>query len=295
MTMMNVFTMESSRLLNELHAKMGGELGKSHLFIPSPSPLLFQAHVDTLRKVDNITISRNGNIIRAKNSILGADDRAGVFALVKLQEWCALKAIEQPNLLFTDGEESGGWGMLDFLETKESVDFKHIRLAVAFDRQGANEYVTYNALHDKVRKYIESFGFVPAHGTFSDITLFTDDTEIPSVNLSVGYYNQHSKSEELHFDELCLTIERAKLMIKQPIGKFYRSKQEKWKGNNWAWRDDPTWDYKAWAASTQCDWCGSMSGKYMVQEHGYVEKTLVCEKCACYFHGDDSYQLQLVQ
>jgi hypothetical protein len=300
---MNIFTMRSDLLLTSLHDRLGGEVCDDYLYLDTGSPLLFQAHVDTVRLKDDIKIIRKHNIMRANDAILGADDRAGVFAILKIAEWCKTEKLQCPNILLTDGEEGGGWGMITFTESHKNKELSHVRLAVAFDRQGGNEYVTYNDLHDNVRKYIESFGFNKAIGSFSDIEFFTDEYQIPSVNLSVGYYMQHTKQERLHWDELLLTIERAKMIVKTPINKLYKSKKSPWAGYRSQWAGNArSWGYSDWTTKTaknhkssiECEWCGALSAKYVVHETGMDCETLVCERCAGYFHGDASYELQTI-
>lgn len=193
------------------------------------SPLLLQAHMDTKRDEKNelVMTIEHQSIIRAKNSVLGADDRAGVYSILKLVTFCKDKQITPPTILFTDEEETGSAGMKKFVKAVKKKKLRKINLAIALDREGCGQYVFYNDIDKRVGNYIESFGFYERRGTFSDISIFQKEYLIPAVNLSVGFYRQHTHMEELHYDETLLTINRMKKIIQKPIEKRYEIELEK--------------------------------------------------------------------
>jgi hypothetical protein len=212
------------------------------------------------------TIYSRNNIIYG-NDVLGADDRAGVY--------CASKCIRpEVSVLFTSGEEIGGFGMDQFLQSFKK--FPNIKLAIALDRRGVAEYVTYNRINDKVREYVRGFGYQEAAGSFSDIRIFTDGTRIPSVNLSVGFHNEHSKKEFLCIDEMFLTLARVKTMIANPIQSLYQVKKtkrvDKWVGSSYPIGFDEKYGgdsmayceicgrkVYAWGEDIYCDYCDSVT------------------------------------
>jgi hypothetical protein len=220
---------------------------RNYLFLQNKnSTFLLQAHIDThcdYKKALDLYFS-NG-IVRAKNAVLGADDRAGIYIILELLDFCKENSIELPNVLLTEGEEIGGIGMTKLCERMSSSHFSNIHLALALDRQGCGEYVCYNDLPILVKDYIEDFGWNDDIGTFSDIEIFTDTYGIPSVNLSVGFHNEHTKAEELHLDELLLTFSRVSRMLKKPIGRRYvvtknYDKWSKWDSYGW-FRGNNSW------------------------------------------------------
>lgn len=196
--------------------------------------VIFQAHVDTVRsEKEPVQLSRNGNIVTNKTGVLGADDRAGVFAAIKIAHRCRELGIKVPGLLFTAGEESGGYGMLQFIDdlgsdVKLKDEVLRYRIMIALDRKGCNDWVSYTSLPDEVAKYVESFGFIRSSGAFSDSLFFTEETRTPHVNVSVGYYNQHTSHEMLHLDELAMTIERCILMASHPPPRKYKVSAKKY-------------------------------------------------------------------
>jgi hypothetical protein len=139
---------------------------------------------------------------------LGADDRAGVFLMLH-----AYNAISpKPNLLFTDLEESGGQGAQD--AAKELKDeLLTADLFIEWDRKGANDAVFYRDEPDDFRKYICSFGFKEEKGSFTDVAILSRELEICAVNLSVGYYDQHTFSERLDVREMWHSYSRGKQII----------------------------------------------------------------------------------
>ena len=188
-----------------------------YAFWKGTGKILLQAHVDTIFPCENLKITKN--IISGNG--LGADDRAGVFTCLHLKE----KYPDTPILL-TNFEESGGTGMNKVCFDIAPEIFKDVNLAIAIDRHGCGHYVTYNDLPSKCKKYVNRFGWHEENGTFSDIEIFTDFYGIPSINVSCGYYNEHTKNEYLVIDELLLTIKRLERMLMNPIIKRYKPKKQ---------------------------------------------------------------------
>jgi len=152
------------------------------------NPLCLVAHLDTVRGTDKLHPYVVNSIMRNKGGVLGADDRAGVYSLYRLLEICAEDGVPFPSVLLTFGEECGGIGVKQFIAdfNKPPAD---TTMFIELDRQGANEYVYYSgSLPAEIRSYVESWGFVEAHGSYSDITDLTAAYHVPSVNLSGGYY-----------------------------------------------------------------------------------------------------------
>ncbi|MBE3575958.1 MAG: M20/M25/M40 family metallo-hydrolase [Firmicutes bacterium] len=75
--------------------------------------LLLCAHMDTVQPTEGIQVLRQGDRVRAQNSpILGADDKAGITAILEALAW--LRASQRPcpplAVAFTIAEEVGLWG-----------------------------------------------------------------------------------------------------------------------------------------------------------------------------------------
>ena len=68
----------------------------------------------------------------------------------------------------------------------------------------------------QLERYVESYGYVEELGSYSDVADLTAEYEIPHINVSVGYHAQHTNSEELHLDELNLSLHRVFRMLNNP-------------------------------------------------------------------------------
>ena len=187
---------------------------------------------DTVVIAQKKTLGRIRNIVYVEGGgILGADDRAGVMSCILIDSICKKQGTTPPSILLTNKEESGGQGVKKFLKDCTEDALIDTRLFLGLDRKGNGEYVQYIDIVDEVKKYIESFGFVKGYGSYSDSKDVSRAWSIPSVNLSVGYYDAHGKSESLHLDEMMLTVNRVMEIIKDPIGQRYEVPKEKvWGG-----------------------------------------------------------------
>ncbi len=246
--------------------------GEMYAFWNNKSPILLQAHIDVVKDfmtrrwdkdkndfVDQtddmgpkrVDLIRRRNIVRNKNGILGGDDRAGIIAMMFIKEMCETEKMPMPSLLLTNKEETGGQGMKKFIKDVKTLpsDMESVRIIIGLDRRGNGEFVTYVEQDIEVKEYIESFGFVKFFGSYSDSKDLSEHLKIPSVNLSVGYYDPHGKSESLHLDETWLTATRVAGMIADPISKRYVVRTytytSTWKGNSdysGSWVAGKIWD-----------------------------------------------------
>jgi hypothetical protein len=163
----------------------------AHCFTNTSSVCLV-AHVDTEpRQLPlKLTINLSGHL-HATNGILGADDRAGVYIILKL-----LSSGLDVNVLFCNFEEFGGIGAR---KAYRELDMRHIRFFMGLDFRGRMEYAVYHPQPDWVHRLPLSFGYTKAKGTFTDIAVFE---EKPSINLSVGYTRNHTANESLDMDSM---------------------------------------------------------------------------------------------
>jgi len=202
----------------------GAQRSKDYVFIPSidPNPMMIVAHVDTVRSKPLLPSGlayQNGVFSTCDGDALGADDRAGVYAVLRLREMCLAEGVQMPHILLTDGEESGGIGVRACIKDGVLAPWMDdVTLMLEFDRAGADEAVTYSGdLPPKTKEYLKSWGWRLGHGSYTDIATLITEYETPGVNLSVGYYNQHTDKETLVVRHLEGTIETAFRMLKSPF------------------------------------------------------------------------------
>lgn len=186
---------------------------RNYIYAEGDIPVLLVAHLDTVHysRVKNIFHDKEQNVIWSPEGI-GGDDRCGVFAILKI--------IEQfnPHVLFTTDEENGGVGAKKVIKKLIKPDVNFI---IELDRQGLNDAVFYECGNIDFIDYILDFGFKEEYGTFSDISILSPYWDIASVNLSIGYYNEHTKGEYIRLNEMYNTIEKVKNILIQKNERYY--------------------------------------------------------------------------
>lgn len=181
---------------------------KDYIFAHGDIPIALVAHMDTVFKkpATDVYYDQQKNVIWSPQG-LGADDRAGIFAILKI-----IQSGLRPAIIFTTDEESGALGAEAMIKAFPDApqEFKYI---IQLDRRGTNDCVFYDCANKKFETYVESFGFVTNWGSFSDISVLCPDWGIAGVNLSIGYMNEHQEIETLHVSHMLRTISIVKKML----------------------------------------------------------------------------------
>lgn len=169
-------------------------------------PVMLVAHYDTVFKKPPRYIKNKNGILSGRHG-LGADDRAGVFAILEL-----IKK-HHVYVLFTGDEEVGCIGAGKFTESgiKPAVNY-----IIELDRRGENDAVYYSCGNEDFENYITEHGWKTAYGSFTDICKLAPYIGVAAVNLSIGYQNEHSKNETLDTAVLNKTIARVPELLDGP-------------------------------------------------------------------------------
>ena len=182
---------------------------KDYLIAEGDIPVALTAHLDTAFSAppSEIFFDSIKNVVWSPSG-LGADDRAGVFAIVQI-----IRSGLRPHIIFTTEEETGGIGAskLSLLE----CPFKDLKYIIELDRRGSNDCVFYDCDNKEFIEYVEQFGFEYNFGSYTDICEFCPTWEIAGVNLSIGYRDEHHISEVLFVGQMYSTIEKVKNMLKE--------------------------------------------------------------------------------
>ncbi len=147
---------------------------------------------------------------------IGADDRAGCAIL-----WL-LKDIGH-SLLITDGEEDRQKGS-NHLKTNypELLDeVNNHSYIIQFDRRGATDYKFYNLpVSERFKTFVQTkTGYYDAGSTArTDIVALCQ--KICGVNLSIGYYDEHTPAETLNFLEWHKTLNIAYELLQEEQQQF---------------------------------------------------------------------------
>lgn len=181
---------------------------ESYIIAEGKIPICLVAHLDTVFSFppNEIYFDKKKRVIWSPQG-LGADDRAGVFAIIKI-----IQAGFHPHIIFTTGEEKGGIGAFLLAKAFPVAPF-NVKYLIQLDRQGMDDCVFYDCANKKFENYIHKFGFKTDWGSFSDISVICPQWQIAGVNLSVGYFREHTVSETLHTKGLMSTIDKVKRLL----------------------------------------------------------------------------------
>ena len=231
---------------------------------------LFVAHVDTVHRNEGrnqILVSKNA-WLSGKDSVLGADDGAGVALLMHL-----LYGGVAAYYIFTQGEERGGIGARH-LAMKHGALLAQFDRAIAFDRRGLDSVISHQGwgrccsdkfaetLANELNNIEPEFMYAPDDGgIYTDTAEFVD--VIPEcTNISVGYFNEHTDREYLntaHYEHLAAAVLRIDWdnlpVVRDP------DVQEELEATRWGWQT-----------------MGKSTSKYTApkDEHEYVDGELYC-------------------
>lgn len=160
----------------------------------------------------------------------GFDDKVGVFLIIKIVE-----SGLRPHIILSTGEEIGGIGANEL--SRLDCPFENLKYCIELDRMGANDCVFYSCNNPEFEQYVESFGFKTEWGTFTDICHYCPSWGIAGVNLSVGYFQEHTTNERLFVRSMLKTLSKVKKMLNAktiPYFEYipaYRTKFSKYFGN----------------------------------------------------------------
>ena len=230
---------------------------KDYIFAEGDIPVGLVAHMDTVFKEPptEIFFDQTKNVMWSPQG-LGADDRAGVFAIVQI-----IRAGYRPHVIFTTDEEVGGIGAMAIAEL--DCPFSDLKYLIELDRRGSNDCVFYDCDNRPFNEYVETFGFEWNFGTYSDICDICEAWKVAGVNLSIGYRDEHSDTEVLFVGQMLSTIEKVKNMLddaenlKTPFA-YIPNARTRW---SYAYGYGSDW-YNSHSEIFKCQGCG----KYYMEE-----------------------------
>jgi tripeptide aminopeptidase len=205
------------RLMDTTTVDRAGNLLATLDYGEGPTVLL-SAHMDIAQELfPGREILQSGTVLSSTKGILGADDRAGITAVLAV-----LRNVRNTHfsgtikVAFTVKEEIGCIGA-------ESIDesfLQNIDGAIVFDRRGKRDIITsyanyipfcphdYGELFEKAGELANMSEWKVTSGGLSDTRVFAS-YGIPGVNLSVGYHHEHTDDETVDY---VATYETVKLV-----------------------------------------------------------------------------------
>jgi len=245
--------------------------------ISYPGKPLLSAHMDTVQ--DSIDAKLTG-FIKIKQGIIGGygviggDDKCGIYIILELLKY------EKFNFLFTVEEESGGLGSSYFVKQEELIDIPY---GLVLDRKGNSDIICarnnygVSELEEALLELGKTFSYSSASGTFSDADNL--NSLLSCANLSVGYYNAHTKNEYVNIYDLEDATEFVSHIVKNlkqnfaiPIKRKYNMFDSRLIYSKDKFDDDIT----SYEDLFCCDLCGAQGGQMV-----YLNflKAFSCEDC----------------
>ena len=129
-------------------------------------------------------------------------------------------------MLITDGEEEGQFGAKWLIHSNPDIAeiIHNSSFMIQFDRRnGTDCKYYYIPVSEEFKEYIEQeTGYMESdRNSRTDIvTLCDNQNSCCGVNLSVGYYNEHTPNESLNIEEWANTLKLVKVMLNKPIKRF---------------------------------------------------------------------------
>ncbi len=178
------------------------------LYAKGSIPIILTAHMDTVHKeLPKEIIYEKGKISSPQG--IGGDDRCGIYMIMEIIK-------EFPcHVLFFEDEEVGGIGSEKFINHPLCMELANanIKYCIDLDRMNANDAVYYYCSNPDFEDFIESEFWKYGHGSFTDIVTICPELGCAGVNLSCGYYKQHTTSEYVVLSEMETAIKEVKKLI----------------------------------------------------------------------------------
>lgn len=197
-----------------------GKKDAKFIYVPGQrkNKCLLVAHADTIPG-DNVKVKFENGIFTSaiEHKGIGADDRVGIAMTWLLRN-------SGHSLLVPFGEEHGLVGTRFLMNNHQNL-FKQLHLehqfAIEMDRQDKDDLAFYDIATDEFRDWCEKQfpKFKRTRGMSTDIAKLCDEAPegnpMCGVNISVGYYNQHTKDEKLVLSEWINSFSLLKTMLEQ--------------------------------------------------------------------------------
>ncbi len=181
--------------------------------------VLLSAHMDIYSELEpDRSILRNGTVLSSSRGILGADDRAGIAAVLEVCRRVHRTSFHGTlKLAFTVREEVGLLGA----QALDREWLEDVKGAIVVDRRGTRDIVTscggaipfcseaYGAIFEAAGALAGMSDWRVTPGGSSDAMILSTDFGIPSVNLSAGYRREHTPDETVDY---LATYQTAKLI-----------------------------------------------------------------------------------
>ncbi len=159
--------------------------------------IMFSSHTDTVHNKSGKQklFTKKGKVLTSDATCLGADDTVGNYLMLSM-----INSGIPGLYIFHRGEERGGLGS-SFISQETPDLLKDIEIAIALDRKGKDDVVQFQmGSRCCSEKFANQLALLMGmtggdmNGSFTDTANYTDLVTECS-NISVAYWDQHSKNE----------------------------------------------------------------------------------------------------
>jgi len=205
------------------------------------------AHCDTVNGlrlgvegVEKAFIEIDGYVLRLtaegreKYACLGGDDRSGVYYIVQIIRKLIAHGKQLPCIILSEFEEGGVNGARRIVDASIKSDNilknKGLQYLLELDRKEFRNYCFYDlVVSADFRKLItENYGYLDrGQRGRTDIVVFCPYLNIDGVNLSVGYFNAHTKDEYINTEHDAENQARIVALVTELHGQFFTKREEK--------------------------------------------------------------------
>lgn len=178
-------------------------------------PVALVAHADTVFKtpprIEEFFYDQERNVMWNPDG-MGADDRAGVFAIMTILRNTTLR----PHIIITTGEECGCIGSGKLIAQYHKFPGE-LNFMIQLDRRGTVDSVFYDCDNYEFEDYVNQFGFVTNWGSFTDISILAPMWKVSAVNFSIGYEDEHQEVERLYVSAMFATIDKVIKILEDQV------------------------------------------------------------------------------
>lgn len=213
--LINVLSLSTNQVVKKLSPLADVTDKDNYFYFDGAGDILLTCHIDTVNNPDYNPIPAllKDCIINYDSMPLGGDDRNGLLIAGIFHD-----KINTP-FLATNYEETGGHGMFEFismLRKNKSLfsKFQQYKLILSIDRHGNNHYVEYLPNPEWIEDLTDTVKLEKQYGTWSDCQKLSDCLDIPCINISCGYYNEHTRIETVKPRHVINTIKKIQKIIK---------------------------------------------------------------------------------
>lgn len=267
-------------------AERYGTPGEEEQFIYIPGTrkdkVLLVAHSDTVHsKATKIAYYKDQYFSAIPDNGIGADDRAGCNILWKLRNL-------GHSLLIPNAEEKGCKGSRYLMRGKGWPELiaSH-NFVLQFDRRNSSDLVSYSVGSHEFSTFLEKEmkGYKRTQGSYTDICVLCDDSKHENdkapcaVNISIGYYNEHTSTESLNIRQWNRTLSRVyELLSKENLPSF-KQKSYRYSSHHSGrtWDDDDYTNQCAYSNAAKSTYKDNKSKEESITN--IIEEIFVCPHC----------------